>query len=156
MRDVALAGVDDPAAGVHPNVGMPAHHRGYTLLEILVVLALLGLLTGLAVPRLDRMFDSLRMAFERDDVLDAIADLPYLANRQGMSFELTRFPPEATADPANPQTVPLQLPDGWIVRATQPIRYAANGVCGGGELMLQYAGQQFEVDLEPPLCRPPR
>ena len=135
---------------------MPAKSGGYTLLEILVVLVLLGLLTGLAVPRLERMFDSLRIAFERDDVLDAIADLPYLANQQGLSFELTQFPAEASPDSSSGQKVPLQLPEGWAVRAKKPIRYAANGVCGGGALTLQYAGQAFEVDLVPPLCRPPR
>lgn len=123
--------------------------RGFTLLEILVVIALLGLMTGLALPRLDRLFDSLRFAFERDDVVQAIGELPFIAFQQGRAFSFTRYPPQEGDD-----DLPLNLPEGWTVHADQPIVYRANGVCGGGVVTFTYAGRSSVGTLAAPLCQP--
>ena len=126
--------------------------KGYTLLEILVVIALLGLLSGLAIPRLDRLFDSLRFAFERDDVLQAVAGLPFTAYREGKEFVLDTFPAPPSSQQRN--TLPLTLPEGWKLQANSPIRFRANGICSGGNLTLTYADRSTVVELKPPLCQP--
>jgi general secretion pathway protein G len=122
--------------------------RGYTLIELLIVVLLLGLVSGLALPRLSRMYDSGQMAFEKDDVLRQIASLGHKAFTESRTITIPSF----TADQAT--QVPLALPDGWALSAARPIVYLPNGVCSGGTLTVQYKDRAFELLLEPPLCRP--
>ncbi|MEP5766265.1 MAG: type II secretion system protein [Halieaceae bacterium] len=124
-------------------------HSGFTILELLVVLTLMAAMTGLALPQLARLYDSGQRAFERRELLDAIAALPYSAYQQQQGFTLTALPGQA-------QAVPLDLPAGWSMKAgaEQGIRYRSNGVCDGGRLQLTRDDQVEEFNLTPPLCSP--
>ena len=122
--------------------------RGYTLLEMLIVILLIGLISSLSLPRLSRLYESAMTAMERDDVLRQIAGLGYRAYSAGKSFELISYPlPEGSH-------LPLTLPEGWVLRAEVPIRYHQNGICEGGELMIGRDSQMSQWRLLPPLCRP--
>ena len=59
---------------------------GYTLLEMVVVLALMGLAVGMAAPAGFRMIDSWREAGDVDEVLRQLAALPSAARAQGRAF----------------------------------------------------------------------
>ena len=59
---------------------------GFTLLELLVVLALLGLVTAIAFPNLERLYVSATQATERDYVLDQVAALGREAVLQGRAY----------------------------------------------------------------------
>jgi len=128
------------------------HQLGYTLIEIVVVLVIFSLLAGLAVPRLTTMYNSVQTAYERDEVLARLGSLGYLAFQQGRDFELINYPAEQSA--LSPEEkLPLELPKGWQVNTEKPIRFFANGVCGGGEVELIYQGREFlKIQLEPPFC----
>jgi general secretion pathway protein G len=122
---------------------------GYTLLELLVVMALLGLLAGFALPRLYTLYDSAAMSFEKERILAQITRLGYLARhgRVPLVMEGTlRAPVEGGL---------LDLPPGWEVTADRPLVYQANGVCNGGILTLTFGERSQRWLLEPPLC-PPR
>lgn len=80
------------------------NRRGFTLLEILFVLSILGLLAGLALPRMTALYDSFQWAGERDEALRALADLGLTASRQSREFELTSYPAPENA------YLPLTLP----------------------------------------------
>jgi general secretion pathway protein G len=96
------------------------------------------------------MYDSLQTAYQRDDVLARLGGLGYLAFKHGRDFDLTAYPPtESTTDKH-----PLELPDGWQIRAETPIHFFANGACSGGLVYLNYQGREFGVQLEPPFCEP--
>jgi general secretion pathway protein G len=123
--------------------------HGFTLLELLVVLTLIAAMTGLVLPQLSRLYDSGQRAFQRKQVIDDIAALPYLAFTQQRGFTL-----DAAAVSAS--DAPLSLPEGWTLEVQEPagISYRSNGYCSGGELQLFYDELVETVTLEPPLCQP--
>jgi prepilin-type N-terminal cleavage/methylation domain-containing protein len=71
------------------------HHKsGYTLIELLVVLLIFSLLSGIVLPRLTVMYDSMQAAYEREDILSTLSHLNYQAFRQGKKFKLVQYPIE--------------------------------------------------------------
>jgi len=135
---------------------------GYTLLELLVVLLVFSLLAGIIFPRLTTMYDSVQVAFERDEVFAHLGELGYLAFRQSRDFTL--YPSDSNTDHSDEDESEdsklikepsiLKLPEGWKVQVDTPILFSANGVCNGGIIKLQYQQQQFRVKLKPPFCQP--
>ncbi|MDP2006307.1 MAG: prepilin-type N-terminal cleavage/methylation domain-containing protein [Rubrivivax sp.] len=105
-----------------------AAHAGFTLLEMLVVLALIALLGAVVLPALSSGLDKARArAFERD--LKAVVDaLPLRAFLRGEPLEV-----DASALLA---ALPPDQPAGYSVSLGQPLRYGADGVAAGGELLL--------------------
>lgn len=120
--------------------------RGYTLLELLIVMVLLGLLTALAIPRFVTLYASLTAVYQRDGVLRQIAGLGYRAFRQGREFVVD----ESSATGA----AALSLPEGWSLRAKPPVRYYRNGTCTGGVIELTSPEGMERFALLPPLCQP--
>lgn len=99
--------------------------RGYTLIEILVVLVLLSLVAGIAAPlglRTLRNAETRAMERKLGAVLD---DLPQRAFRRGE-------PLTVDAD-ALAREVELAADQGEL-RLPQPLRYRADGSAEGGEL----------------------
>ncbi|HIE00219.1 MAG TPA: prepilin-type N-terminal cleavage/methylation domain-containing protein [Thiotrichaceae bacterium] len=127
--------------------------KGFTLIELLVVLLLFSLLAGLAIPRLTTMYESTQAAYERDEVLARLGELGYLAFQHRRDFSLMIYPPDEQEES---DEIPLELPEGWQVRAEAPILFFANGACKGGLVYLSHDGQTFEVELEAPFCKPRR
>jgi len=127
----------------------PASSAGFTILELLVVLALMAAMTGLALPQFVRMYEAGQRAFERRQVLDDIAALPYRAFEEQQGFVLRELPGQSEA-------VPLVMPDGWTLKARgeQGIQYRPNGVCAGGSVLVSHGDEAEEFLLAPPLCRP--
>lgn len=100
--------------------------RGFTLLEILVVLVILGMAAALVAPPLARTVDRVREAGERDDVVRALGRLPLYARDGGVALEIAA----GDALPAQGEA----WPPGWRVVAATPLRIEANGFCVGGEV----------------------
>ena len=67
---------------------------GVTLLELLVVLALLGLITALALPNLQRLQESLARTTERDRILEQFAGLGREAMLRGRTYLILGDGPE--------------------------------------------------------------
>ena len=59
---------------------------GFTLLELIVVLVLVGLVTTLALPNLERLYAGLTRKTERDFILDQLAGLGRQAMLQGRAY----------------------------------------------------------------------
>jgi general secretion pathway protein G len=131
---------------------MPKLAAGYTLLELLVVMLALALVTGLAFPRLQTLYQRMEAAYQRDDVFARLADVGYQVLLRQREFELSAYP--FPPDMAEADRIPLELPEGWRLSAQPPVRFRANGACGGGEVALQYQSQRWQLKLKPPYCVP--
>ena len=124
--------------------------RGFTLLELLIVIAVMSLMAGLALPRTMAMYESFRRSVERDNIIILLAGLGRLAYSHGISFRLETVPfPDDS-----PLKHLLDMPPGWTVTAKQPVLYRYNGICAGGRIILQDEEETFSIQLDPPFCRP--
>ena len=131
---------------------------GFTLLELLVVLALLALVTAIAMPNLERLYASATRMSERDYVLDQVAALGREAVLRGRAYVVfgDAPPPDPveTARYADYERYVVDVPEGWRLGLDRPLVVLANGVCLGGALTLSHpdaAGVRLE--LAPPYCR---
>ena len=131
---------------------------GFTLLELLVVLALLGLATAIAMPNLERLYVAVTRASEQDHVLDQIAALGREAALNGRAYVV--YGNVAPPDPAEAaryvdyETYVVDVPEGWRLELDSPLVALANGVCLGGALTLSHEEvAAVRVELAPPYCR---
>ena len=125
----------------------PTDQSGFTLLEMLVVLAIAGMLAGVTLPNLSKMAERARISTQRQSILSGIENLGYWSYSNGKSYTLTAL------DPAT-ETPPFVIPEGWRLKAERPITFAVNGVCSGGVIALSGPDQASEqLLLKAPLCR---
>ncbi|MFM4730081.1 prepilin-type N-terminal cleavage/methylation domain-containing protein [Aeromonas salmonicida] len=114
--------------------------RGFTLLELLVVLVLVGMIAGMVGPRFIDLAERLRHRNEWQTLQQRINGLP-------MEVQLTGRPMAL-------QELPWMLPAGWQLKTERPVRYLSNGVCLGGQLqLLQDDEVKRRIVLTPPYCQ---
>lgn len=113
-------------AGYHPG----ARPRGFTLLELTVVLSLVSLLTALIGPRLWGWVASARDRAEIDRVSSALQSLPSATFFAGRARQI------ATATDLG-----VTLPEGWYLETPTPLFYASNGMASGGRIALKDRGE---------------
>lgn len=132
-----------------PIMRLPAFYsKGFTLLELMVVLVLMGLLAGVVLPRMSKTYDRTQAAFELEDIRLSLARIPMQAFTANVRYELTKLPSDIN------QSIPVNLPDGWTVQAASPIVYQSNGICLGGNVVAAYGDTEYEFALLPPNCIP--
>jgi len=126
-----------------------AVERGFTLLELVVVLALLALATALVAPSGFRMIASWRRATEVDATLQAVAALGSTAAQDGRARMLA-------AGPIAPDKLP-GLPEGWQVELDSPLAVQANGACGDSQGRVRGPdGYEQPFKVSAPFCRTQR
>jgi prepilin-type N-terminal cleavage/methylation domain-containing protein len=124
--------------------------RGFTLLEMLVVLAVLSLVVGLAAPRLYRTYQAVVERGEREGIVAQLAALSLRANALGVAFTLAADSIARILPDGRPM---IALPAGWQLSTDRPIRFNFVGMCDGGTVRLRSPiGEQVDVDLDAPAC----
>lgn len=121
--------------------------RGFSLLEMIVVLAILGLAAALVAPSALRSIDSWRRQAELDALLDQLRALPGNARASGAAIAISK---EAMASEAPPLRVAgdweISVPRAWSVRA--------NGVCEGGAIEIGNRFGTRTIQVSGPFCDP--
>ena len=128
---------------------------GFSLLELLVVLALIALIGALALPNLTGLYGSAARAVEREQILDQFAAIgpDALLNGRGYVVYGTAAAQNASMDAAF-APYPLSLPDGWLLELDRPLRVRSTGVCLGATLTLRHPDTApIDIELVPPYCR---
>lgn len=121
---------------------------GFTLLEMVVVLSILGLVTALTAPALLRGIDSWQRKAQFDELVEQVRGLPAQARLGGRPLRID------DALLASDKT-PLALEPGWTLAVVTPWTVRPNGVCDSGELDIgQGGGRTSRVRVEAPFCEP--
>lgn len=123
-----------------------ARVRGFTLLEMVVVLALLALATAMAAPSSYRMIRAWRDAAAVDDALRQIALLPATVRNHGAMLQVP-------VDDSKPLARIVNLPAGWALRLDAPLLVRANGACNDSAATLDTGHQRIRFKIEAPFCR---
>lgn len=124
---------------------------GFTLLEILVVMMMMGLLAGMVLPRIQNIFTTYELSGQRKGLTITLHGLGYQAYTLGRELRLEGG--HLTSGQENMDSL-LAMPAGWKIRTNTPIIYAANGICNGGGLdLVDPLGGIEQYQLRSPLCR---
>ena len=124
--------------------------RGFTLLELLVVLAMMGLLGSIAVPALGKLMDRMRYRGERESVLAQLSNLSYRSYLLAQDYTLQTG---ASDGKLKDGSSAVDLPKGWSLRVPVPIHYQFNGYCLGGVVIIKSPDNPPEsVRLIAPVC----
>lgn len=152
---------------------------GFTLLEILVVLVILGLVVTISAPPLARSLESTAFHARANDIESQINDLRIAALISRKNIRLVTISEDFEneqetfeqggqnyGDPLNfnpqnrtykyipviPDDRQLTLPDGWSVRGQEMI-FLSTGVCLGGTLEVRSpSGQKRNYNFKAPDC----
>ena len=122
-------------------------HGGFTLLEMIVVLAILGLAAALVGPSMVKSIDTWRRKAAMDVLLDQLRALPGNARNSGKPITIS----DATLASA---AAPLRIDADWTLRAPKPWSVGANGVCQGGEVIVGDVYGERTISVAPPFCDP--
>ena len=121
--------------------------RGFTLLELIVVLAILGLATALVAPSMLRGIDSWQRQAAIDVLLNDLRALPGEARARGTEIVLDA---EALQQPEPP----LKVAGDWQLQVPEPWRVGSNGVCQGGEVIISNSYGSRTIEVAAPFCDP--
>jgi prepilin-type N-terminal cleavage/methylation domain-containing protein len=128
----------------------PPHARasGFTLLELLVVLALVSMLAAMVAPRLQRTYEAIARSGDRAETLRQLESLPLRARAEGRAIDA------AAGDPAGLAPY-LDLPEGWSVRPLDPLRIESTGFCHPARIRVDGGGGSETWSLSAPDCAVP-
>jgi prepilin-type N-terminal cleavage/methylation domain-containing protein len=147
-----------PSSRPRPN---PAS-RGFTLLELVVVILIVGLVSMTVLPNLSGLYDSVSFAMQRETFEHDLNRLPYeayrtqtdlfIASADDFSVSPSDAPPRPATVDATAKEIKTPAPANWRVTVEKPIIYRASGYCSGGTITVSAGGTVENYVLRPPLC----
>ena len=148
---------------------------GFTLLEVLTVLFIVGLSASLVAPNLPILIDRISFALERDTLVRDLNSLPYTALEMNRDLVLTGeykfaegYWEESDEDKsiniddldisipyrsALIKLAPLNVPVDWEVYIPSPIFYRSSGFCSGGRVLISVGELEYTLSAEAPYCQ---
>jgi prepilin-type N-terminal cleavage/methylation domain-containing protein len=132
----------------------PGIKRGFTLIEMMAVLTLAALMAGVAIPAMQRWFDSVS---NRAQLAEISIQFQRLASRSALLSQTVILDKASWQNKLGDNEAALALPDGWTVASEKSVIFYHSGVCGGGvvdligpqgrEVRLQIAAVSCDVSI---------
>ncbi|MBX3586291.1 MAG: prepilin-type N-terminal cleavage/methylation domain-containing protein [Ramlibacter sp.] len=107
--------------------------KGFTLLEMLFVLFIVGLLVSLTVPRYAGNLRQRELATERQTVETRLIVLPRRARLAGVNL---KFPDDLGKAELGDGAPVLDVPPGWVLRFTPEWQVTMNSTCSTSTIEL--------------------
>lgn len=125
--------------------------RGFTLIEVMVTLTLLGLLVAVVFPNMSRWYAGLQRRQALAQVRAQLQQLPAVAVFVGQDLSLTEVMGAQATVPARYR---VALPPGWTLVDAGNLRFLRTGYCRAGTATLTVVAQQVNVyvRLLSPMC----
>lgn len=148
-----------PAAPDREPEAAAAGSSGYSLLEIVIALAIVGLALALTAPNLRAMHQGAERRAALQDVARQLVDLRAEAYLSGEALLLESPAQRAygpgRAAPPGLRLAALELAEGWRFAAEPAIVFEPTGLCSGGLVRLYPPDDAEPMDLEltSPDCR---
>ena len=124
--------------------------KGFTLIELVIALAIIGLGLSFVLPRMMAWVDRLAFSARQQQFEDALAELGSRARRSGHSVVLQSTDFAAHSN----EPAPIELPSNWSLTVEPPIAFRYDGVCTVGKVRLSFPAGEKSYRLQSPYCRP--
>jgi len=125
---------------------------GFTLLEMIVVLVLIGVLTALVMPGIQKMYSASEASISRNDVRNAINQLPLIAKFSATPIVITAYPNGTSTIPAQLEEV---LSSRKLALTAEPsLNISALGFCAdASEITISLDGLSYQLKTRVPDCQ---
>lgn len=127
-----------------PDACQHGEGAGFTLIEMLAVLTLVGLMSAVTLPAMQRWFDSVS---QRAQVSEIAVQFQKLGARAALLAQTVEVGKSTWRDRLADGEPALALPEGWAVAGDGVVKYYQSGVCGGGSIELS-GPQEKSVRLQ--------
>lgn len=127
-------------------------HRGFTLLETVVVLAIMGALFAVAVPAMGTAFVSRGSGTPEARIVQLLEDARARGIRDGTAMLVLPHRKALTVSPearADARSVRESLPPGWDVVDPGPIRFSPRGAVDGEPIRFRTPRGIVVIRLDP-------
>lgn len=133
-----------PTSGSCRRSADPLTAAGFSLLELLVVLAIVSIMVALVAPRLAGTVRAIQVSGDRIEVARQIERLPLLARASGEPINI--------AVGADVAVDGIEFPKGWKVTALSAVDVHANGFCRPAQLRVDNGDGSETWSLATPDC----
>jgi prepilin-type N-terminal cleavage/methylation domain-containing protein len=129
---------------------------GFTLIELVVAIAIVGLGLAIVVPRITGWLDRLTSSMRQQQVEDALSELGRKARHTGRTVVLQSINASNIARnvvSTSAEQPPIELPSNWTLTVEPPIAFRYDGLCTGGTVHLSSPAGERHYRLVAPYCR---
>jgi prepilin-type N-terminal cleavage/methylation domain-containing protein len=123
--------------------------RGFTLIEMMVVMVLLGLLASIALPNFERWFNSTQQRVDASIIALQVQNLLARTAILNQSLELTSTTLRQTLIDGKPA---LDLPPGWTLRTQDQLSVNGSGYCLPSNITFMSLQQQVSIEIKDQQC----